>query len=66
MLNIHEFVRAHGHRPSGEGNWAFCLERHYERANYLAHVVWYRGDYRKAARAARRHFGLKSVIVVCS
>lgn len=45
-----------GRAPRGQGNWAFCEDRHVNRPDYLQFVFWHNGSYSEAKLAARKHF----------
>jgi hypothetical protein len=66
-INTRKFEAAHGKRPRGYGNWAFCPADKYEANDYLAHVMWFTGKYSEVKdRAARFFAGKTSEVVVCS
>lgn len=64
------YEAAHGKKPRGVGNWAFCPRQNYNAANYLYFVQWFSNmTYSDARRAAVKHFNAQigtNVIVVCS
>jgi hypothetical protein len=61
------YYREYRKTPRGSGGWAFCTVSP-NRADYLDHMLWERGAYGAAKRAAKlRAAGLNvSVLYVCS
>lgn len=40
VVSTHEYLRAHGKTPRGQGRWAFCPSSKFDRDDYLDYVVW--------------------------
>jgi len=60
------YEAAHGKKPRGTGNWAFCPNDTYAADNYLDHVVWASGTYSEAKATVSRQYPGVSYWTVCS
>ena len=51
-----DYVAEHGHKPRGQGHWAFCPYKPVRdgRDEYLLHVTWVNGYFATAKREATR------------
>jgi len=69
-FNTRRYEASHDKSPRGFGAWGFCDEQHYDKPDYLDHVMWSTGTFADAKRAAREHFknvpNFSGVVVVCS
>ncbi len=67
QVETFDYERSHGKAPRGEGSWAFCMV-HPNRGDYLDHLLWERGSYgaaKKAAKAKAAALGCE-VLYACS